>query len=79
VPHSADPIATNSGVFPNRRLGEFTLVGVLGEGGSATVYDARWGHRSIALKVLRAELGDADRRGVGAIMAVGQGLRRRPE
>jgi len=35
---------------------------VLGEGGSATVYDARWGHRSIALKVLRAELGDADRR-----------------
>ena len=43
-------------------LGEFTLVGVLGEGGSATVYDARWGHRSVALKVIRADLGPAEQR-----------------
>ena len=35
---------------------------MLGEGGSAIVYDARWGHRSIALKVVRADLGEADRR-----------------
>jgi|JI10StandDraft_1071094.scaffolds.fasta_scaffold08268_6 tRNA A-37 threonylcarbamoyl transferase component Bud32 len=43
-------------------LGEFTLLGVLGQGGSATVYDARWGHRSIALKVVRSELADGERR-----------------
>ena len=43
-------------------LGEFTVVGVLGEGGSATVYDARWGHRSVALKVIRADLAGAEAR-----------------
>src|SRR5687768_7447320 len=37
-------------------LGEFAIFGLLGEGGSGTVYDARWGHRRVALKVLRAEL-----------------------
>ncbi len=37
-------------------LGEFLLGGVLGEGGSGRVYDATWGHRRIALKVLRREL-----------------------
>jgi predicted Ser/Thr protein kinase len=38
------------------RLGEFVVVGVLGEGGSGVVYDARWGHREIALKVLHPAL-----------------------
>ena len=38
------------------------MIGVLGEGGSATVYDARWGHRSVALKVVRADLGPAEQR-----------------
>ncbi|HVV86254.1 MAG TPA: serine/threonine-protein kinase, partial [Kofleriaceae bacterium] len=42
-------------------VGEFTLVGVLGEGGSGTVYDARWGHRQVALKVMRAELPASER------------------
>ncbi|HLU66185.1 MAG TPA: serine/threonine-protein kinase, partial [Kofleriaceae bacterium] len=37
-------------------LGDFAVSGVLGEGGSGTVYDATWGHRRVALKVLRAEL-----------------------
>ncbi|MEZ4404504.1 MAG: protein kinase [Kofleriaceae bacterium] len=46
--------------FPSD-LGEFTVVGVLGQGGSATVFDARWGHRSVALKVVRAELGEGER------------------
>lgn len=32
------------------------IVGVLGEGGSGIVYDARWGHREIALKVLHPVL-----------------------
>ncbi|MBK9032735.1 MAG: serine/threonine protein kinase [Myxococcales bacterium] len=43
------------------QLGEFTLLGVLGEGGSATVYDARWGHRTVALKVIRTDLATAER------------------
>jgi serine/threonine protein kinase len=38
------------------RLGEFAIAGVLGEGGSGIVYDATWGHRRVALKVLRDEL-----------------------
>ena len=42
-------------------FGEFTSVGVLGEGGSGTVYDARWGHRQVALKVMRAELPASER------------------
>ena len=42
-------------------LGDFRIHGVLGEGGSGTVYDARWGHREVALKVLRGDLGDGER------------------
>ncbi len=42
-------------------LGEFLIFGVLGEGGSGTVYDARWGHREVALKVLRGDLVDGER------------------
>src|SRR5215831_6833140 len=38
------------------RLGDFTITGVLGQGGSGMVYDARWGHREIALKVLHPSL-----------------------
>ena len=34
-------------------LGEFRIESVLGEGGSGTVYAAQWGHREVALKVLR--------------------------
>jgi serine/threonine protein kinase len=37
-------------------LGHFRVSGLLGEGGSGTVYDATWGHRRVALKVLRREL-----------------------
>ena len=37
-------------------LGDFRVRGLLGEGGSGTVYDASWGHRRVALKVLRREL-----------------------
>jgi serine/threonine protein kinase len=37
-------------------LGEFRIRGLLGEGGSGTVYDAEWGRRRVALKVLRREL-----------------------
>ena len=42
-------------------VGEFTTLGVLREGGSGTVYDARWGHRQVALKVMRAELPISER------------------
>jgi serine/threonine protein kinase len=38
------------------RLGDFAIAGVLGEGGSGIVYEATWGHRRVALKVLRDEL-----------------------
>jgi predicted Ser/Thr protein kinase len=38
------------------RIGDFEIVGVLGEGGSGIVYDARWGHREVALKVLHPAL-----------------------
>ena len=37
-------------------LGEFRLAGVLGQGGSGTVYDATWGPRRVALKVLNESL-----------------------
>jgi eukaryotic-like serine/threonine-protein kinase len=37
-------------------LGDFAVTGILGEGGSGVVYDARWGHRQVALKVLRPPL-----------------------
>ena len=43
------------------RLGDFVIVGVLGEGGSGTVFDARWGHREVALKVLKGEMTGGDR------------------
>ncbi len=39
-----------------RKVGDFTVLGVLGEGGSGIVYDARWGHREVALKVLHPAL-----------------------
>jgi len=38
------------------RLGDFAISGVLGQGGSGVVYDARWGHREVALKVLHPNL-----------------------
>ena len=47
------PAASRS--FPTR-IGDFVVTGVLGEGGSGIVYDARWGHRQIALKVLHPVL-----------------------
>ena len=37
-------------------LGDFKLEAVLGQGGSGIVYDARWGPRQVALKVLHASL-----------------------
>src|SRR2546430_1710761 len=37
-------------------LGEFRILGVLGQGGSGVVYDAAWGPRRVALKVLHAGL-----------------------
>ncbi|HEY1555866.1 MAG TPA: protein kinase [Kofleriaceae bacterium] len=40
----------------SQQLGEFRIGGVLGEGGSGVVYDARWGPRRVALKVLHAAL-----------------------
>lgn len=46
--------------FPTE-LGEFALHGVLGQGGSGTVYKATWGHRTVALKVLHDNLVEADR------------------
>src|SRR5688572_7612444 len=48
---SADEIAA-----VGTRLGDFTILAVLGEGGSGTVYAAQWGHRQVALKVLRKTL-----------------------
>ena len=47
-----------------RQLGEFQILHVLGEGGSGVVYAARWGHREVALKVLRDNLvaTDSERR-----------------
>ena len=37
-------------------MGEFRIDAVLGQGGSGIVYDATWGPRRVALKVLHAEL-----------------------
>jgi serine/threonine-protein kinase len=37
------------------QLGDFRILSLLGEGGSGVVYAARWGHREVALKVLRAD------------------------
>jgi serine/threonine protein kinase len=37
-------------------LGDFRIRSVLGEGGSGVVYDASWGPRRVALKVLHASL-----------------------
>jgi len=41
-------------------LGAFTIIGRLGEGGSGVVYHARWGHREVALKILRDYLVDTE-------------------
>jgi predicted Ser/Thr protein kinase len=49
-PHASAPPALPA------ELGEFRIRGLLGEGGSGTVYDAEWGQRRVALKVLRREL-----------------------
>ena len=38
------------------QLGEFRIEGILGQGGSGVVYDARWGPRRVALKVLHPSL-----------------------
>ncbi|HUS67653.1 MAG TPA: serine/threonine-protein kinase [Kofleriaceae bacterium] len=53
---SESPRSAPGGAALPAALGDFAIVGLLGEGGSGTVYDARWGHRRIALKVLRDEL-----------------------
>ncbi len=42
-------------------LGEFRIHAVLGEGGSGIVYDATWGPRRVALKVLHPHLADSER------------------
>ncbi len=42
-------------------LGEFRIDGILGEGGSGIVYDATWGPRRVALKVLHPSLADTER------------------
>ena len=48
-----DPVAPGQ---PGSSLGEFRLQSVLGEGGSGIVYDATWGPRRVALKVLHPSL-----------------------
>ena len=42
-------------------LGEFRISAVLGRGGSGIVYDATWGPRRVALKVLHEELSGTER------------------
>src|SRR5258706_905567 len=42
-------------------LGEFLVAGVLGQGGSGIVYDATWGPRRVAVKVLHGNLADSER------------------
>src|SRR5687767_2999761 len=42
-------------------LGEFRISAVLGRGGSGIVYDAQWGPRRVALKVLHEDLAGAAR------------------
>ncbi len=44
-----------------RALGEFRIEAVLGEGGSGIVYDATWGPRRVALKILHPHLADSER------------------
>jgi hypothetical protein len=51
-----DRIAAHIGLPIPSRIGDFDIVAVLGEGGSGIVYDARWGHREVALKVLHPAL-----------------------
>ncbi len=53
-----DPAPLRS--FPSV-LGEFRIDAILGEGGSGIVYDAAWGPRRVALKVLHPTLADTDR------------------
>ncbi len=48
-------VANMSAQLPER-IGDFVVLGLLGEGGSGIVYDARWGHREVALKVLHPAL-----------------------
>jgi predicted Ser/Thr protein kinase len=43
------------------QLGDFTVAGILGSGGSGVVLDARWGHREVALKVLHPSLVPTER------------------
>ncbi|MDX2090430.1 MAG: protein kinase [Kofleriaceae bacterium] len=44
-----------------RTLGAFRIEAVLGEGGSGIVYDATWGPRRVALKVVHESLAGTDR------------------
>jgi serine/threonine protein kinase len=44
------------GFLNPRSLGEFLISGLLGQGGSGLVYDATWGPRRVALKVLHPSL-----------------------
>ncbi len=44
-----------------RALGEFRIEAILGEGGSGIVYDATWGPRRVALKVLHPNLAHTER------------------
>jgi serine/threonine protein kinase len=50
-----EPAPTAQTALP-ATLGEFRIDAVLGQGGSGIVYDARWGPRRVALKVLHANL-----------------------
>src|SRR5687767_11883457 len=52
-----DPVLEN---VPSA-LGEFRISAVLGRGGSGIVYDATWGPRRVALKVLHEELVGTER------------------
>ncbi|MEO8702492.1 MAG: serine/threonine-protein kinase [Kofleriaceae bacterium] len=50
-----------SGTAIPTQLGEFRPVAILGRGGSGIVYDAMWGPRRVALKVLHRELASTAR------------------
>jgi serine/threonine protein kinase len=52
--------AMKTDVLP-RTLGAFRIEAVLGEGGSGIVYDATWGPRRVALKVMHESLAGTDR------------------
>ncbi len=54
TPTSVEPAHTTAP--PPATLGEFSIHAVLGHGGSGIVYDASWGPRRVALKVLHGEL-----------------------